>query len=171
MASYTQFTQEERIMLSTLSRRGLTQVEIARALSKAQSSISRELSRNRNDTGMYHAGDAKRQAHDRRMQAAYPRKRIENDDWLKRYIEKHLRDYWSPEEIAGRARREHGVVVCHETIYQYIYQVRPELKQYLRCRKGKYRRRYGTKMRERLREESKKRRIDQRPGMITIGRL
>ncbi len=37
---------------------------------------------------------------------------------------------------------------------------------YLRCQKGKYRRRYGTKIREKQREELKKRRIDERPEIV-----
>jgi transposase, IS30 family len=166
MASYGQFTKEDRIMLSTLRRRGLTQEEIARALSKNQSSISRELARNIQNDGTYHAGHAKRQASQRRKAAQQPRLRIKNDSWLQAYLIAKLKAYWSPEQIAGRVRCDHGIVVCHETIYQYLYQERPDLKQYLRCRKGKYRRRYGTKMRERLREESKKRRIDTRPEII-----
>jgi transposase, IS30 family len=166
MASYEQFTKEDRIMLSTLRRRGCTQEEIARALGKNQSSISRELSRNVQNDGTYHAGHAKRLVSQRRKVAQRPRLRIKNDSWLQAYLISKLKHYWSPEQIAGRVRCDHGVVVCHETIYQYLYQERPDLKQYLRCRKGKYRRRYGTKMRERLREESKKRRIDTRPTII-----
>lgn len=36
----------------------------------------------------------------------------------------------------------------------------------LRCQKGKYRRRYGTRIREKQREAKKKRRIDERPEII-----
>ena len=68
--------------------------------------------------------------------------------------------------MAGRVRKDHNVIVCHETIYQYIYDERPDLKKYLRCQKGKYRRRYGTRIREKQREEEKKRRIDERPKII-----
>ncbi len=37
---------------------------------------------------------------------------------------------------------------------------------YLRCQKGKYRRRYGTRIREKQREALKKRRINRRPEII-----
>ncbi len=37
---------------------------------------------------------------------------------------------------------------------------------YLRCQKGKYRRRYGTRIREKHREEQKKKRIDKRPSEV-----
>lgn len=40
------------------------------------------------------------------------------------------------------------------------------MKKYLRCKKGKYRRRYGTKKREKQGELAKKKRIDTRPECI-----
>src|SRR6185369_8509033 len=43
---------------------------------------------------------------------------------------------------------------------------RPELKNYFRCRKGKYRRRAGTEARLKRLEESKKIRIDKRPLVV-----
>jgi len=70
--------------------------------------------------------------------------------------------------IEGRIKIDYSkeINVCHETIYSYIYRDRPDLKKYLRCRKGKYRRRYGTKIREKRREQAKKKRIDTRPQII-----
>lgn len=56
--------------------------------------------------------------------------------------------------------------MCHETIYNFVYEKKPELKKYLRSQKGKYRRRCGTKIREKQREDSKKRRIDTRPQIV-----
>lgn len=153
-------------MLSALNRKGFTQKDIARELNKNQSSISRELTRNKKESGGYHAGEAKERTRERRRQANAQLKRIANDIWLEKYVLKKLKKYWSPEQIAGRVRRDCNVAVCHETIYQYIYQEQPELKQYLRCRKGKYRRRYGTKIREKQREEAKKMRVDKRPKVI-----
>lgn len=166
MASYKQFSQEERIMLSALKRRGLTQEEIGRELGRNQSSISRELKRNEKEEGKYDAGEARRKVRERKEKVNGAFRRIENDEWLEAYITRKLKDYWSPEQIAGRVKKDYGKTVCHETIYQYIYRERPELKEYLRCRKGKYRRRYGTKKREKHREEGKKKRIDKRPEMI-----
>ncbi|OIO45522.1 MAG: hypothetical protein AUJ28_04185 [Parcubacteria group bacterium CG1_02_37_51] len=167
MRSYSHFTQEDRIMLSMLINKGFKQVEIAREINKSQSAISRELNRNRIDIGSsYHAGVAKRMYMVRQIKAHYCRKRIVNDKWLEKYIVKHLKLYWSPEQIVGRLRKNYDVVVCHETIYQYIYKQRSDLKSYLRCKKGRYRRRYGTRIREKQREEAKKKRIDQRPNII-----
>ncbi|MDF1498054.1 MAG: IS30 family transposase [Patescibacteria group bacterium] len=53
-----------------------------------------------------------------------------------------------------------------DSIYDFIYTERKDLVKYLRCQKGKYRRRYGTRIREKQREEAKKKRIDTRPEIV-----
>lgn len=166
MASHKQFTHNDRIMLSALKRKGFTQEEIARELDHDQSSISRELRRNKTKKTAYHAGNATRKYHERKKQANQVLKRIENDPWLEKYIQKHLKLYWAPEQIAGRIKKDHQIIVCHETIYKYIYNEKPEWKKYLRQKKSKYRRRYGKKKLKKQREEAKKKRIDTRPAVI-----
>jgi IS30 family transposase len=74
---------------------------------------------------------------------------------------------WSPEQIAGRLKRDYPCDktkhIGKDTIYKHIYNQRKDLVKYLRCQKGKYRRRYGTRIREKQREALRKKRIDQRP--------
>jgi len=53
-----------------------------------------------------------------------------------------------------------------QTLYKYIYNERKNLVRYLRCQKGKYRRRYSTRIREKEREAMKKKRIDKRPKIV-----
>ncbi len=166
MTPYHHFTQNDRIKLSALIRAGLLKKDIAKQLNKDPSSISRELKRNSDNSGNYHARIAKEKTVFRRYQANQRGRRIENDPWLDKYIIKKLKEYWSPEQIAGRVRKKHSIIICHETIYQYIYREHRELIGYLRCQKGKYRRRHGTKIREKRREECKKRRISERPEII-----
>ncbi|OIO46348.1 MAG: hypothetical protein AUJ28_02750 [Parcubacteria group bacterium CG1_02_37_51] len=168
MRSYNQFTQEDRIILSLLIRRGFKQAEIAREINKSQSAISRELNRNKQNNNIYHAGTARRMYLHRQIKAHYYKKRIESNKWLEEYIVKQLKLYWSPEQISGRLRKNYEIVICHETIYKYIYNRRRDLKRYLRCQKGRYRRRYGTRIREKRREEAKKKRIDKRPIEVEI---
>jgi len=68
-----------------------------------------------------------------------------------------------------------GKTLVASTIYRYLDERAPHLKKYLRSSKGKYRRKYGTKKREKVREEAKKRRIDERPeyrhAAESLGRL
>ena len=57
-------------------------------------------------------------------------------------------------------------VISHETIYQFVYRKRPDLKKYLRYQKGPYRRKRGTHQRAILREAMKIRRIEERPHVV-----
>jgi len=161
-------THDDRIRLASLKRAGLKQKEIAKQLGKNPSTISRELNRNVaiNKTG-YNVRNAQENTDRKRLLANQHFRKIGNDPWLQKYIKKKLKLDWSPEQIAGRLERDEGRrIICHETIYQYIYNTGKELTKYLRYRKSKYRRRYGTKKREAEREKTRKRRIDQRPEVI-----
>lgn len=72
-----------------------------------------------------------------------------------------LKEHQSPEQIAGVLK-----CVNASTIYRYIRERAPHLKQYLRQQKGRYRRKRGTKILERAREQAKKRRIDERGAVV-----
>ncbi len=161
-------THDDRIRLASLKRAGLKQKEIAKQLNKNPSTICRELSRNvtLNKSG-YNVWIAQENTDQRRFLANQHFRKIERNSWLKKHIKKKLILDWSPEQIAGRLKREEGkTVICHETIYQYIYDTGKELTKCLRYKKSKYRRRHGTKKREDERELTRKRRIDQRPDVI-----
>jgi IS30 family transposase len=80
---------------------------------------------------------------------------------LLRTVMKLLKEHQSPEQIAGVLKN-----IVASTIYRYIKERAPHLKQFLRSKKGKYRRKRGTKIRERAREQAKKRRIDERPAIV-----
>lgn len=155
------FTQDDRIKLSLLLSLGEKQNKIAKIINKDKSAVSREITRNSRN-GKYHAGIASYLARQRRKTAKKSWK-IKNNSELIIYIENYLKKYWSPEQISGRLKLDNLIQVSHETIYQYIYKERQDLKKYLRCQKGKYRKRYGSKIREKEREQAKIRRIDTRP--------
>ena len=47
--------------------------------------------------------------------------RLKNKE-TQQYVEKKLKDGWSPEIISGRLKTTTGATtVCHEAIYQFIY--------------------------------------------------
>lgn len=158
--SYKHFTRDDRVKLSVLLKTGVPRKEIGRILNKDSVSIWREIKKgSKGDT--YVPSFARKEAARRK---AHRKKKIDNDTWLKKYVFEKLKLYWSPEQIAGRLRRD-NVVICHETIYGYIIRNK-KLKKYLRCQKNRYRRRYGTKKREKQREYDKKRWIGERPGIV-----
>ena len=158
--SHKQFTQDDRIRLSVLLKAGIRKEEIGRILNKNVSSIRREIKKG-DKNGIYSSFVSKKESKKRKT---HRRKKIEHDQFLKEYISEKLKLYWSPEQIAGRLRKE-NIVICHETIYGYIIRHK-NLKKYLRCQKGKYRRRHGTVPRIKAREYSKKRWIGERPEIV-----
>lgn len=169
--SYKHISSFQRNELSALLRAGLSQKKIAELLSKTPSAICQELKRNPADTRIgYDAGLAKKKTKERRIIANQRFKKIENNQWLRNYIVKKTRKYWSPEQIAGRLKRlwpnDKYRHINKDSIYKFIYDERKDLVKYLRCQKGKYRRRYGTRIREKQREMLKKKRIDQRPEIV-----
>lgn len=169
--SYTHFKPFQRNELSALLRADLKKKEIAKLLGKDRTSVWRELKRNpaKNKQG-YDARQAKKDTKKRRVSANQRFKKIENNEWIRKYIIKKIKKYWSPEQISGRIKRKwpdkKDRQIGKDSIYGFIHGKRPDLVKYLRCQKGKYRRRYGTRIREKKREEQKKKRIDKRPEIV-----
>jgi len=168
---YGHFKSFQRNELLALLRAGLTQKEAAELLNKTASAVCQELKRNPANTKTgYDAGIAKKKTKERRIIANQRFRKIENNIWLRNYIIKKIKSYWSPEQISGRLKRKWSANknrhINKDSIYKFIYEHRKDLVKYLRCQKGKYRRRYGTIIREKQREKLKKRRIDQRPVIV-----
>ena len=166
MASYSHLERDGRVKLAALLRAGHSQKECAEHIGVSPSTISRELARH-GGSAEYTVWRAQRETKERRISANNRFNKIEHCGWLMSCIVRNLKKHRSPEQIAGLLKKRRGTsVVCHETIYAWIYAQRPDLKQYLRQKKGKYRRRGGTKIREKARESGKKRRIDERPTIV-----
>lgn len=163
--SHKQLTLSERITLAKLFCAKIKQKEMARILNRSESAISRELKRNKDKNGQYHAKTANQKLKKRRTKANQKFKKLTSKSSLKQYVIRKLKKYWSPEQIAFKlSQKDHEI--CHETIYQFVYNERADLKKYLRSNKGKYRKRHGTLECEKMREEAKKRRIDTRPEIV-----
>jgi IS30 family transposase len=170
--SYTHITPSQRNELSVLLRVRTKQKDIAKLLKKHRTTIWREQRRNGSRNGKYHAGKAKEKAQQRQVKAHEKRRKIENSPWLQRHIRKRISKRWSPEQIGGRLKTRYPdnkeKHVGKDSVYAYIYGHGQDLVKYLRCQKGKYRRRRGTRIREKQREEAEKRRIDTRPGIVGV---
>lgn len=116
--------------------------EIARQLNRSVPSISDEVKRNSN-LGRYHALTAQKKS-EQRISSSRSKNSLKKD-WIVDYSINKLRCGWSPQQIAGRLKREHSkTIICHETIYRYIY-AHPEkqLVQYL-VRNHRYRKRKSS---------------------------
>ena len=90
-------------------------------------------------------------AHDETARRRRHLGKLHRDEGLAANIVARLKDAWSPEQIAGRMRREgHAATICHETIYRYIYGPAgrtAELYRLLPPRRRKRRSRYARKAR------------------------
>jgi IS30 family transposase len=130
-------TSWERDLLAQWLALGISKADIARALGRDPSTIFCERQRNSCGSG-YHAIEAQRKCDARQAEARRKRRKM-----LNRVIA-GLQQEWSPDQIAGRLRRDFPGdsrrQVSHQTIYHWIRHGRGrEYRHHLR-RQGKRRR-------------------------------
>lgn len=171
--SYKHITPIQRNEIAVLKRSNILQKDIAEIIGVTPSAISQEIKRNKEkNNNSYHAGIAKEKTKQRRFIANQRFCKIKNREFIKEYIIENLKEHWSPEQISGRLKliypnkKDKDKWIGKDSIYKYIYSNKKELVKYLRCKKGSYRRRHGTKIREKQREEAKIKRIDTRPKIV-----
>lgn len=115
---YSQFSIEERCEISSLRSRGCSIRQIATALDRSPSSVSRELKRNLTPRGDYQPTYADKASRARRWCGS----KLERDKNLRDRVLGCLKLGWSPEQVCGRlAREKETKVISHETIYRFIY--------------------------------------------------
>lgn len=160
--SHTHIRKEDWPCIARMLRAGHSFSEIARTLGKHPSTLSRHVNEY-GGRGGYDSCEVRRGKRMKRIVAMDCIRVIRGP--LLRFVARQLKDHKSPEQIAGILKRK-GRSVVSSTIYRYLNERAPHLKKFLRSKKGRYRRRRGTKIREQWRERAKKRRIDERPGII-----
>ena len=163
MKTYTQLSYDVRCQIYVLNKTGNTQAAIATAVGTSQSTISRELRRNKGSCG-YRYKQAQNLSENRRLIATSPLKMTPQMIHL---IDSKLSLKWSPDQISGWLRRENDTLISYETIYQYIWRDKHsggQLYQYLR-RKGK---RYQSRRKSYAGRGHIKNRvsIDERPAIV-----
>ena len=124
MGSYTHLTIEEREEIMCLRRQGKGVNEVARAIGRHGSTVSRELARNSCGRGSrcehYRASTAQRRYGERRRRCR--RARLLDDPERLELVREHvLEGRWSPEQLEGRIRLERpDLAVSDTTIYRAI---------------------------------------------------
>jgi IS30 family transposase len=145
---HKKLSSDERDLIALMKGRGESIRNIAIYLGRSPSTINDELKRNSLKSGEYVAIHAQGRANERKAKG---RKRhpLKNETVYAYVIEK-LREGWSPEQIAGRLRKEHGgTVICHETIYRFIYSDQGKkmgLSEYLPLKRTKRRKKRGRRV-------------------------
>lgn len=161
MPTYSRLTREQRYTIEAMNRNGSPQIEIAKAISKHPSTVSREL-RRFGACRDYCFVDAQRDAESETNGG----KRC--DPALLALAAIKLREeQWSPEQISAWIRLEGHGALSHETLYQHIYRDKAtggSLHLHLRHRFKAYRKRgSGRERRGRLTDQVM---IDQRPAIV-----
>jgi len=100
---------------------------IGEHLGRAHTTISREVERNSPSGKRYTAAYAQKLADERQRRKRLYKSKIDKDPNLYWYIRRQLHEGWAPNVISGVLKTQkppeaQGAVVCHETIYRYIYQ-------------------------------------------------
>jgi IS30 family transposase len=123
-------SEDERITIADLRRRGHTIRDIGTRLGRAPSTISRELRRNRAPEGGYRPFRAHRMAQARRRRPG--RGKILQDPVLARFVQDRLDRRWSPAQISRALRCEYpdqpARQLSTEAIYQAIYRSGSEIR-------------------------------------------
>ncbi len=123
---YEHLSYAERLTISDGHRAGLSKAEIARRLNRHRSTIGRELRRPcLYPAASYDPSNAYFGAVRRRSESRTGARKLRPDTRLFDTVTSHLREGWSPLQIAGRLRRMDATdspgTVCHETIYGALY--------------------------------------------------
>lgn len=170
---YSHLNIEERTMIQMGLEQGVSLADIGRSLGRPTCTISRELERNgwvapgRRPrqrgrppvAGGYRSVGAQQRAHGLAHEARTTKRLFEGGE-LWRRVQSLLRDFHSPEQIAGILKRmspgDRRLQVSHETVYTALYampqgELRKELVACLRqCRKSRRPRARGKDRRGRI---------------------
>jgi IS30 family transposase len=136
MPIYSRLTREQRYTIEAMSPNGSQQKEIAEAIGKHPSTVSRELRRLGRGRDYCFLG-AQRDANRRRHGGECC------DPGLLALAASKLREeQWSPEQISASIKREVHGELSHETIYRHVYHDKAtggDLHRHLRHRCKSYR--------------------------------
>ena len=114
---YEQLSLKDRCRISGLSQAGKTIRQIAAAMDRAPSTITRELKRNTGTQVGYQPANANQQAKSRRWKGS---RLLRNAD-LQSLVLNRLSQGWSPAQVAGRLKKENRQpVISYESIYRFI---------------------------------------------------
>lgn len=115
-STHQHLCQEDRQCISELRQQGKNQTEIAKAIGRSQSTISKEISRNSGKRG-YHYKQANEIAEQRKVDKT-PRGKVINGK-VKTRVDELFELSMTPEMIAMQMANE-NTPVSHQTVYEYV---------------------------------------------------
>lgn len=124
---FRHLTQEDRNLIDVLTKDGYTLKKIAKAINCNASTISREIQRNISGRHKKYVASIAQTKADKRKAYSVKKSKFDNPN-LVVYIKSKVKEFWSPEQISGRLKKDHPkMYVSHETIYQYIYSLKNDI--------------------------------------------
>jgi len=163
---YGHLNIDEREVILKMRAQQASMQQIGDRLGRSKGTISRELSRNVSSTRDYKPHLAQRY-YEKRRDASKEPYRLEEDAWLTEYVQKKLKRYWSPEQISGKLRQDHGIDISPVTIYSWVYRNREEGGDNYKYLRQSHRRRRKRRAGEDRRGQMPDRRmIDERPEFV-----
>lgn len=135
MSHYQHLTIDERESIQEMKLKGFSCRKIAEILKRSVSTISRELKRN-SVNGRYRPSRAQKKYQARRKNCRR-RYMLEAPALKEKVLHLLTKFQWSPEQIAGRLKREKSLSISYNTIYRALEHGRLEPPGTRRTKKGK----------------------------------
>lgn len=146
LSNMSHITAEQRYTISVMHKKNHSQKEIAEAIGRDKSIVSRELKRNCDKRSGEYKADLAQKKYRQRLESKP--KIIKLNEAVKAYISEKLALKYSPEQMVGFAKKEGIDCVSCERIYQYIWVDKRKggvLYKQLRTQGKRYRKRGASK--------------------------
>ena len=166
MKTFKHLCFEERFVIEKLVRGGTKTREIAGFLGRSPNTVSREIRKN-TVKGEYRADKANHKAYFKRWRSKRQCLKVAMDAFLHRFVDRMLREKWSPEQISGYLRGEFGISCSAKAIYKFAH--RRCYDRYLFWGWNKHR--SGRKQYQYDTPKDGRSYIDERPALDGIGHL
>jgi IS30 family transposase len=166
--TFRHLVEHDRDRIHALYLYGYKQKDIAEVLGVNPGTISRELSRYGRKTWRYSAIQAQKDADYKRTLSKCPGMKIESNQELKKYIIQELEKLRSPDEIAGRMKRENLLPrIGTNAIYKWIYSpFGTSYRKYLCMRRKRKKKQSRLSKRELIPDRISFRHKPNEPGMV-----
>lgn len=166
MAQMSNLTFIERQQIEFYLGCKLKKRQIAKLIGRDIAVVVRETQRNKSPYFPYKAEIAQKAA-ERKSHKTNKRK-LDQNEKLRRWVLARLYDKWSPEQIEGRLKKYpppelEGVTITHEAIYQYIYQNKEDCSLYKHLRRRQWIRQKHGKRKYRAQSIPDRTSIHERP--------
>lgn len=116
---YKHLSFEERFVIEISLNKGLSIRAIAELLERSPSTISYEINK-KSVNGIYDAKKAHKKSGFKRWRAKRQCLKVSMDRFLTRFVERKLKDKWSPKQISGYLSKEYNITCSDKAIYKFV---------------------------------------------------